>query len=294
MRNRYFNIGLKSEQNLYEDIALESIKIFGYDMVYLPREILNQDNVTGEDIMSRFEDAYQIEMYIENIDGFDGEGDLFTRFGVEIRDAATFVVARRRFDQAVASNEEFDRPREGDLIYVPLFNPGDGNIFEIMHVDDETSFYQLENLPLYKMRVELFEHAGEDFDTGIEDIDILDDLAFNQVLTLANATDSAYDIGETLTIYSDSATEADRITAEVVDWNGITNELKIAHIAGADGEFATITDSDTVVSSDTGITRTIASSEEEFGMGTAAQDSDTLDLSGLIDTSFNNQFGNLS
>ena len=290
MRNRYFNIGLKSEQNLYEDIALESIKIFGYDMVYLPREILNQDNVTGEDIMSRFEDAYQIEMYIENIDGFDGEGDLFTRFGVEIRDAATFVVARRRFDQAVASNEDFERPREGDLIYMAMSD----TIFEIMHVDDETSFYQLENLPLYKMRVELFEHAGEDFDTDIAEIDILDDKAFNQVLTLANVTDSAYDIGETLTIYSDSATEASRITAEVVDWNGVTNELKIAHIAGADGEFATITDSDTVVSSDTGITRTIASSEEEFGMGTAAQDSDTLDLSGLIDTSFNNQFGNLS
>lgn len=289
MRNRYFNIGLKSEQNLYEDIALESIKIFGYDMQYLPREILNQDNVTGEDIMSRFEESYQIEMYIENVDGFDGEGDLFTRFGVEIRDAATFVVARRRFDQAVAAYEEFERPREGDLIYMAMSD----TIFEIMHVDDETSFYQLENLPLWKMRVELFEHAGEDFDTGIEEIDVIDDLAFNQILTLANATDSAYDVGETLTIYSDSATEADRITAEVVDWNGVTNELKIAHIAGADGKFATIADSDTVVSSDTGITRTIASSEEEFGMGTAAQDSDTLDLSNLIDTSFNNQFGDL-
>lgn len=290
MRNRYFNIGLKSEQNLYEDIALESIKIFGYDMMYLPREILNQDNVTGEDIMSRFEDAYPIEMYIENVDGFDGEGDLFTRFGVEIRDAATFVVARRRFDQAVATNEDFVRPREGDLVYMAMSD----TIFEIMHVDNETSFYQLENLPLFKMRVELFEHAGEDFDTGIEDIDILDDTAFNQVLTLANATDSAYDVGEMLTIYNDSATEANRITAEVVDWDGVKNELKIAHIAGADGKFATITDSDTVVSTETNITRTISSSEEEFGMGTAAQDSDTLDLSGLIDTSFNNQFGNLS
>lgn len=290
MRNRYFNIGLKSEQNLYEDIALESIKIFGYDMMYLPREILNQDNVTGEDIMSRFEDAYPIEMYIENVDGFDGEGDLFTRFGVEIRDAATFVVARRRFHQSVSTYEEFDRPREGDLIYMAMSD----TIFEIMHVDNETSFYQLENLPLFKMRVELFEHAGEDFDTGIEDIDILDDIAFNQVLTLANATDSAYDVGEMLTIYNDSANEANRITAEVVDWDGVKNELKIAHIAGADGKFATITDSDTVVSTETNITRTISSSEEEFGMGTAAQDSDTLDLSGLIDTSFNNQFGNLS
>ena len=289
MRNRYFNIGLKSEQNLYEDIALESIKIFGYDMIYMPREILNQDNVTGEDIMSRFEDAYPIEMYIENIDGFDGEGDLFTRFGVEIRDAATFVVARRRFHQSVSTYEEFDRPREGDLIYMAMSD----TIFEIMHVDDETSFYQLENLPLFKMRVELFEHAGEDFDTGIESIDIADDKAFNQVLTLADSGTTPFDIGENITIFTDSANEPTHVDAEIVYWDESTDQLTIAHIAGNDGKLATITDGQKVTSVDTGFTRTIDTSKEEFGMGTAAQDSDTLDLNGLIDTSFNNQFGDL-
>jgi len=290
MRNRYFNIGLKSEQNLYEDIALESIKIFGYDMMYLPREILNQDNVTGEDIMSRFEDAYPIEMYIENVDGFDGEGDLFTRFGVEIRDAATFVVARRRFHQSVSTYQDFDRPREGDLIYMAMSD----TIFEIMHVDNETSFYQLENLPLFKMRVELFEHAGEDFDTGMESIDLLDDKAFNQVLTLADSGTTPFDVGENITIFTDSANEPAHIDAEVVYWDENDDKLTIAHIAGNDGKLATITDGQKITSTDTGFTRTIDTSEEEFGMGTAAQDSDTLDLSGLIDTSFNNQFGNLS
>ena len=289
MRNRYFNIGLKSEQNLYEDIALESIKIFGYDMIYMPREILNQDNVTGEDIMSRFEESYPIEMYIENIDGFDGEGDLFTRFGVEIRDAATFVVARRRFHQSVSTYEEFDRPREGDLIYMAMSD----TIFEIMHVDDETSFYQLENLPLFKMRVELFEHAGEDFDTGIESIDIADDKAFNQVLTLTDSGTTPFDIGENITIFTDSANEPAHIDAEIVYWDESTDQLTIAHIAGNDGKLATITDGQKVTSVDTGFTRTIDTSKEEFGMGTAAQDSDTLDLNGLIDTSFNNQFGDL-
>jgi len=289
MRNRYFNIGLKSEQNLYEDIALESIKIFGYDMIYMPREILNQDNVTGEDIMSRFEESYPIEMYIENIDGFDGEGDLFTRFGVEIRDAATFVVARRRFHQSVSTYEEFDRPREGDLIYMAMSD----TIFEIMHVDDETSFYQLENLPLFKMRVELFEHAGEDFDTGIESIDIADDKAFNQVLTLTDSGTTPFDIGENITIFTDSANEPTHIDAEIVYWDESTDQLTIAHIAGNDGKLATITDGQKVTSVDTGFTRTIDTSKEEFGMGTAAQDSDTLDLNGLIDTSFNNQFGDL-
>ena len=153
MRNRYFKQGTRNEQNLYEDIILESIQIHGLDVEYLPREMLGRDIVTGEDVVSRFEDAYTIEMYLESIDGWDGEEDLFTKFGVEIRDAATFVVARRRFEQAVASYEDdaFIRPREGDLIYIPMSN----SIFEITMVEDDKPFYQLENLTVYKMRAEL-------------------------------------------------------------------------------------------------------------------------------------------
>ena len=85
----HFSQKVRSEQNLYEDIVIESLKIYGQDVYYLPRTIVNEDTILGEDIPSKFGSAYKIEMYIENIDGFDGEGDLFTRFGVEIRDAAT-------------------------------------------------------------------------------------------------------------------------------------------------------------------------------------------------------------
>src|SRR6056300_1281018 len=115
--NFYVNQAVRSEQNLYEDIVLESIKMYGQDVYYLPRDIVNENKVFGEDIPSSFNSSYKVEMYIDNIEGFEGEGDLFTRFGVEIRDEATFVVARRRWSQTVARMDNgvtSVRPLEGD------------------------------------------------------------------------------------------------------------------------------------------------------------------------------------
>ncbi len=89
--NPYFSQGRRSEQNLYEDIIIESLKIYGQDIYYLPRDIVNEDKLFGDDVPSRFNSSYKIEMYIDNVDGFDGEGDLFSKFGVEIRDAATLL-----------------------------------------------------------------------------------------------------------------------------------------------------------------------------------------------------------
>lgn len=155
--------------DLYENLVIEALKIYGQDVYYLPRELVNKDDLLGEDPTSRFPTSHKVEMYIENTEGFDGEGDLFTRFGVEIRDEATFVVARTRFSAQVRrpDNEiNTDRPTEGDLIYLPLAN----KMFEIQHVEHEQPFYQIENLPVYKMRCTLFEYTGEDFDTSIEDI----------------------------------------------------------------------------------------------------------------------------
>ena len=116
--NLYFSQKVSSEQNLYEDITIESLKMFGQDVYYLPRDIVNEDRIFGDDVPSRFNSSYKIEMYIENTDGFDGEGDLFTKFGVEIRDQATFVVARRRWTSTINrfdNDINSERPREGDL-----------------------------------------------------------------------------------------------------------------------------------------------------------------------------------
>ena len=101
-KNLYISDKVKSEQELYENIVIESLKIYGQDVYYIPRDLVNEDTILGDDPVSSFNSAYKVEMYIENIEGFDGEGDLFTRFGVEIRDEATFIVARRRWSDTVA------------------------------------------------------------------------------------------------------------------------------------------------------------------------------------------------
>jgi hypothetical protein len=127
--NRYFSRGTESEQKLYEDLIIESISSYGQDCYYIPAEVVETDTIFDDTFLSRFEFAYPIETYIENIEGFEGERDIFTKFGVEIRDAATFIVSRRRFSESIAiyeteqtgpNSKRWYRPREGDLIHLPL------------------------------------------------------------------------------------------------------------------------------------------------------------------------------
>ena len=169
-RNVYFSQAVKSEQHLYEDLVIESLGIYGQDVYYIPRTIVNRDTILNEDPASTFDDAYLMEMFIENTEGFDGAGDLYSKFGLDIKDEATFVVSRRRWDDRVGvfhSAVENPRPTEGDLIFLPMTN----NFFEISFVEDEQPFYQLSNIPTYTMKCSLFEYNDEDFETGIIDID---------------------------------------------------------------------------------------------------------------------------
>ena len=163
-RNVYFSQAVKSEQHLYEDLIIESLGIYGQDVYYIPRTLINRDPA------SSFDDAYLLEMYIENTEGFEGSGDLYSKFGLEIRDDATFIVSRRRWESRVGifdDNTIDPRPQEGDLIFLPMTN----SFFEISFVEDDSPFYQLSNLPVYKMQCTLFEYNDEDFETGIESID---------------------------------------------------------------------------------------------------------------------------
>ena len=207
--NLYFSQKVRSEQDLYEDIVIESLKIYGQDVYYLPRDIVSEDRILGHDVPSRFNSSHKIEMYLENTEGFDGEGDLFTRFGVEIRDEATFVVSRRRWTQQVQrmdSEVTSVRPLEGDLVYLPLSN----SLFQITHVEHEQPFYQLSNLPVYKLRCQLFEYNDEDLDTNIDVIDaIAADFAYEYVLTMNMTRDSAL---ATTTIDGSGAINAVNIT----------------------------------------------------------------------------------
>ena len=191
MRNLYFSAGARSEQNLYEDLIIEAIKIYGQDLYYLPRDLVNVDDVFREDPVSKFNSNYLLEMYVDNADGFDGEGDLFTKFGVEIRDQVTFTVAKRRWQQTVMryDNEiQGIRPLEGDLVFTPFSK----KMFQIMHVEHEQPFYQLNNLPVFKLQCELFEYNDEDFDVNNDDITQLEqDAAFRYDLTLTQGITAA-------------------------------------------------------------------------------------------------------
>ena len=100
-RNVYFSQAVRSEQNLYEDLVIESLKIFGQDVYYIPRNLVERDNILGEDRASSFEDAYLIEAYIDNQDGFEGAGDLYQKFGLEIRDEANFIISKRQWERIV-------------------------------------------------------------------------------------------------------------------------------------------------------------------------------------------------
>lgn len=235
MRNLYFSDQVKSEQNLYENIIIESLKIYGQDVYYLPRTLVNEDRIFGDDVPSQFNSSYKIEMYIENIEGFDGEGDLFSRFGVEIRDEATFVVARKRWSQTIGKyqNEISSvRPNEGDLIYLPLTK----KLFQINHVEHEQPFYQLGNLPLYKMRCQLFEYNDENLDTGVDTIDAIERAnAYEYILNL-NATSVANRIGDTATQILDSASGL-QMVGEVSRWSDSDQNLHLIHIGANDGKY---------------------------------------------------------
>ena len=187
--NPWVSRGARNEQGLYEDLVIESLKFYGEDVYYLPREIVNKDKVFLDDVPSRFSDAYKIEMYIENQEGFDGEGDLFSKFGVELRDQATFVVARRRWKKLIGDKlDAYNfRPREGDIIYLPMSE----SMFEIFKVETETPFYQLNQLPTFRLQCELFEYNDEDFDTEIEGIDAVEEeAAYQYKLTMRSAADA--------------------------------------------------------------------------------------------------------
>ena len=168
--NVFFSRGTPNEQHLYEDLAIEAIQIFGHDVFYIPRTLVNKDELFGEDALSRFDDAYGIEMWMETQEGYEGEKELISRFGLEIRDETTFVVSRRRWDDTVSNDANLivsSRPDEGDLVYMPTVK----KLFEISFVDHDDPFYQVDNLPVYKLYCRTFEYSSEVLDTGIYAID---------------------------------------------------------------------------------------------------------------------------
>lgn len=157
-----------NEQRLLQDLVSETIQIHGVDCYYLPKIDGNVDYLFGEDTIAKFNTYEIIEMYVESVNGFSGEGDVLSKFGLEIKDSATLVVSKERFKQVVTRRTgTVDRPREGDLIFFP-FNKG---FFEIKFVEHEAPFYQLGSNYVYKLNVELYRYSHEEIDVGIDAID---------------------------------------------------------------------------------------------------------------------------
>jgi hypothetical protein len=179
--NAYFTQGTKREQFLVEDLIIESLKIYGKDFFYIPRTLVAKDNILGEDLLSRYLNSYPIEMYIEDVDGFGGQGVFLQKFGIQVEKSATFVVSRRRWEQLVGdwgTGILPNRPSEGDLIWFPMTQ----SMFELKYVENQDPFYQLGNLYVYKLRAEIFRYSHERIETGIQEIDEIENIySLNQL-----------------------------------------------------------------------------------------------------------------
>ena len=224
--NSYFTQGTTGEQDLIGDLVVEQIKMFGKDVYYLPRTLVNEDTVFSEDNLSKFESAYQIEAYIETVNGFGGDGDLFSKFGVRISDQVTFIISRTRFTEAVDDNAQLiveGRPNEGDLIYFPLAN----KLFKIMFVEHEQPFYQLGKIHVWGLKCELFEFGDEQIDTGVAAIDAIEQ-DFSVAITVNFATGGTGDftVGEVV------AGGSSNVTAEVKSWDSTNRQLQLYNRTG--------------------------------------------------------------
>ena len=196
----YFNGAVRSEQDLYEDLVLESIKMFGQDVIYIPREQIYEDAILNE-TYNQYRSAYPIECFIENTEGFEGDGNLLGKFGLEIRDQGTFVIPKKRWDHIVGVNlstaqghQLLSKPGEGDLVYMPMTD----RLFEIKYVEPKLPFFQIADLPTYTLTAELFEYNDQNFDTGmpeIDDIELKHANSYSYTTTAASDTNH-FEIGE--------------------------------------------------------------------------------------------------
>ena len=230
--NTYFrNFDARNEQELLHSLVTESIQIYGHDVNYIPRTLVNEDTILGEDSISEYKDAYSIEMYIKSVDGFEGEGDLVSKFGLEIRDQIVFSVARRAFEGLDIGV----RPKEGDLIYFPLTE----KLFQIMFVEHETPFYQTGALPTFDLTCELFTYSDEKIDTGVEEVDVIEQKQSLVRTFELESVSGTFTEGETVTGGTSSK------TAEVARWDASTKYLYLINLTGnfSVGEILTGADS---------------------------------------------------
>ena len=224
--NPYFTQGTTGEQDMHESLVIEQIKMYGKNVYYIQRTLVKTDSVFGEDTMSKFEGAFEIEAYIEDNTGFRGDGDMFSKFGVQIADQATFVISRTRFTTAVDDNATLiveGRPNEGDLVYFPMAN----KIFEIQFVEYEVPFFTLGKIYTWGLRCELFQYSDEDIDTGITEVDAVEVNYANAISVNVADGGSGDFVAEEIVTGGNS-----NVTATVKSWNSATRQLVVYNRSG--------------------------------------------------------------
>ena len=173
--NPFFLQGSANEQRLIQELINEQLKIFGVEVIYIPRKFVRRETILKEVSSSNFNDNFLIEAYLNNFDGYSGQGDILTKFGVSLKDELSLVISKERYEDFIVpfleSNEEeivsLSRPKEGDLVYFPLGK----RLFEVKFVENEQPFYQLGKLYVYELKCELFEYEDEVIDTTIKEVD---------------------------------------------------------------------------------------------------------------------------
>ncbi len=279
--NSYFTQGTTGEQDLIENLVIEQIKMFGKNVFYMPRTLVNEDTTFTEDALSKFDDAYEIEAYIEDPTGFTGDGDLFTKFGVRISDQVTFIISRKRFTEAVDDNAQLiveGRPNEGDLVYFPMAN----KIFKIMFVEHEQPFYQLGKIHVWGLKCELFEFSDEQFDTGVTAIDQIEqDFSVSITINFATGGTGDFTVGEVV------AGGTSNITAEVKSWDSTNRQLQVFNRTGIFTIPETITGQSSSAAWTTASYNTLNNTSSEYDSNSSFE---TL-ADSIIDFSEGNPFG---
>ena len=275
--------GSPQEQKFIENLIVETIEIYGQDIYYVPRTIVNRDTVLGEDADSQFDSAKAIRAYVNNVEGWEGQGELLSKFGVRIEDKTTFIFSREKFKEKVDDSTVLNvegRPNEGDLIWFPVTK----HLFEIKFVEAEKPFYQLGKGYVWECQCELFEYSDEDLDTGIAEIDAIE-TAFANAITVNFATGGSGDftVGEIV------AGGTSNVTAEVKAWDSGTRQLQVFNRSGI------FSIPETVTGQTSGAAWTSASYNTLNNVNTADSidqnyDFETLD-NDIIDFSESNPFG---
>ena len=222
--NLYFqNVSSHAEQELINSLTSEVIQIHGLDVFYLPRTLVKEDLLMGEDVLSKFSTVYEIEMYLKSTEGFGGEGDLVSKFGLDVRDEVIFTVHRDRFELAT----DMSKPLEGDLIYLPI-NKG---LFEIKFVEHEQPFYQSGKNYSFDITCELFQYAEEQLDTGVSEIDSIEreqSAAIDLVMTAGGS--GTFSVDEA--VYQGPSLANATGKGIVVSWNTTTRTLRVNDTSG--------------------------------------------------------------